>query len=64
MNMNLISYISNQKILHPIRGLFCQHSDVLDYGECCGYITSNSQVYKCFKWLKFLKISDCGILIS
>ena len=56
MNMNLISYISNQKILHPIRGLFCQHSDVLDYGECCGYITSNSQVYKCFKCNKPLNI--------
>ena len=56
MNMNLISNVSNQRILHPIRGLFCQHSDVLDYGECCGYITSNSQVYKCFKCNKPLNI--------
>ena len=49
VNMNLISYISNQKILHPIRGLFCKHSDVLDYGECCRYITSKKQTYKCCK---------------
>ena len=56
MNMNLISNVSNQKIIHPVRGLFCQHSDVLDYGECCGYITSNSQVYKCFKCNKPLNI--------
>lgn len=56
MNMSLISNVSNQKILHPIRGLFCHHSDVLDYGECCGYITSNSQVYKCFKCYKPLNI--------
>ena len=56
MNMNLISNVSNQKIIHPVRGLFCQHSDVLDYGECCGYITSNSQVYKCFKCYKPLNI--------
>ena len=56
LNMNLISNVSNQKIINPIRGLFCQHSDVLDYGECCGYITSNSQVYKCFKCNKPLNI--------
>ena len=40
LNMNLVSNISNQKIIHPVRGLFCQHAEVLDYGECCGYITS------------------------
>ena len=56
LNMNLVSNISNQKIIHPVRGLFCQHADVLDYGECCGYITSNSQVYKCFKCNKPLNI--------
>ena len=56
LNMNLISTVSNQKIIHPIRGLFCQHSDVLDYGECCGYITSNNQVYKCSKCNKPLNI--------
>ncbi len=48
MNMNLISNVCKERILHPIRGLFCQHSEVLDFGECCKYITSSSQVYKCF----------------
>ena len=56
MNMNLISNISNQKIIHPIRGLFCQHSDVLDYGECCRYITSKNQIYKCYKCNKPLNV--------
>ena len=56
LNMNLISEISNQKIIRPVRGLFCQHSEVMDYGECCGYITSNNQVYKCFKCNKPLNI--------
>ena len=56
MNMNLISSISNQKIVHPVRGLFCQHSDVLDFGECCRYITSKNQIYKCYKCNKPLNI--------
>lgn len=56
MNMNLISNVSNQKIIHPIRGLFCQHSDVLDFGECCRYITSKNQIYKCYKCHKPLNI--------
>ena len=56
LNMNLISEISNQKIIRPVRGLFCQHTEVMDYGECCGYITSNNQVYKCFKCNKPLNI--------
>ena len=56
LNMNFISEISNQKIIRPVRGLFCQHSEIMDYGECCGYITSNNQVYKCFKCNKPLNI--------
>ena len=56
LNMNMISEISNQKIICPVRGLFCQHSEVMDFGECCGYITSNNQVYKCFKCNKPLNI--------
>ena len=56
LNMNLVSEISNQKIICPVRGLFCQHSEVMDYGECCGYITSNNQVYKCIKCNKPLNI--------
>ena len=56
LNMNLISEISNQKIIRPVRGLFCQHSEIMDYGECCGYITSNNQVYKCYKCNKPLNI--------
>ncbi len=56
MNMNLISSISNQKIVHPVRGLFCQHSDILDFGECCRYITSKNQIYKCYKCNKPLNI--------
>ena len=49
LNMNMISEISN-------RGLFCQHTEIMDFGECCGYITSNNQVYKCFKCNKPLNI--------
>ena len=56
LNMNMISEISNQRIICPVRGLFCQHTDVMDFGECCGYITSNNQVYKCFKCNKPLNI--------
>ena len=56
LNMNMISEVSNQKIICPVRGLFCQHSEIMDYGECCGYITSNNQVYKCFKCNKPLNI--------
>ena len=47
MNINFYSNISNQKIIHPVRGLFCQHSDVLDFGECCRYISGNNQIYRC-----------------
>ena len=56
LNMNLVSQISNQKIINPVRGLFCQHSEVMDFSECCGYITSNNQVYKCVKCNKPLYI--------
>ena len=56
INLNFLSSVSYQKIIFPVRGLFCQHSEVLDYGECCGYITSTSQVYKCFKCNKPLNI--------
>ena len=56
LNMNLISEVSNQKIICPVRGLFCQHSEIMDFGECCGYITSNNQVYKCFKCNRPLNI--------
>ena len=56
LSMNMISEISNQKIICPVRGLFCQHSEVMDFGECCGYITSNNQVYKCFKCNRPLNI--------
>ena len=56
LNMNFISEISNQKIIRPVRGLFCQHTEVMDYGEICGYITSNNQVYKCVKCNKPLNI--------
>ena len=55
-NMNFKSYISNQKIINPIRGIFCQHSEILDFGECCRYITSKSQIYKCCKCNKPLNI--------
>ena len=56
LNMNMISEISNQRIICPVRGLFCQHTEIMDFGECCGYITSNNQVYKCFKCNKPLNI--------
>ena len=56
INMNFISNISNQKIIHPIRGLFCQHADVLDFGECCRYISSKNQIYKCYKCNKPLNV--------
>ena len=56
LNMNMISEISNQRIICPVRGLFCQHTDIMDFGECCGYITSNNQVYKCFKCNKPMNI--------
>ena len=56
LNMNMFSEVSNQKIISPIRGLFCQHTEVMDFGECCGYITSNNQVYKCSKCNKPLNI--------
>ena len=46
LNMNMISEISNQKIICPVRGLFCQHSEVMDFGECCGYITSNNHTFR------------------
>ena len=55
-NINFISNISGQKIINPIRGIFCQHSDVLDFGECCRYITSKNQIYKCYKCNKPLNI--------
>ena len=55
-NMNFKSYISGQKIINPIRGIFCQHSEILDFGECCRYITSKSQIYKCCKCNKPLNI--------
>ena len=55
-NMNFKSYISCQKIINPIRGIFCQHSEILDFGECCRYITSKSQIYKCYKCKKPLNI--------
>ena len=55
-NMNFKSYISCQKIINPIRGIFCQHSEILDFGECCRYITSKSQIYKCYKCNKPLNI--------
>ena len=54
--MNFISNISGQKIINPIRGIFCQHSEILDFGECCRYITSKSQIYKCYKCNKPLNI--------
>ena len=56
MNMNLISHISYQKIIYPVRGIMCQHSEVLDFGECCKYITSKNQIYKCYKCNKPLNI--------
>ena len=56
INMNFVSNISNQKIIHPIRGLFCQHSEVLDFGECCRYISSKNQIYKCYKCNKPLNV--------
>ena len=56
MNINFLSNISNQKIIHPIRGIFCQHSEVLDFGECCRYISSKNQIYKCYKCNKPLNI--------
>ena len=56
MNINFYSNISNQKIIHPVRGLFCQHSDVLDFGECCRYISGKNQIYKCYKCNKPLNI--------
>ena len=56
MNINFYSNISNQKIIHPVRGLFCQHSDVLDFGECCKYISGKNQIYKCYKCNKPLNI--------
>ena len=55
-NMNFKSYISGQKIISPIRGIFCQHTEVLDFGECCRYITSKNQIYKCNKCNKPLNI--------
>ena len=55
-NMNFKSYISGQKIINPIRGIFCQHTEVLDFGECCRYITSKNQIYKCYKCNKPLNI--------
>ena len=55
-NMNFKSYISGQKIINPIRGIFCQHTEVLDFGECCRYITSKNQIYKCNKCNKPLNI--------
>ena len=55
-NMNFKSYISGQKIISPIRGIFCQHTEVLDFGECCRYITSKNQIYKCYKCNKPLNI--------
>ena len=54
--MNFISNISGQKIINPIRGIFCQHSEILDFGECCRYITSKNQIYKCYKCNKPLNI--------
>ena len=54
--MNFISNISGQKIINPIRGIFCQHSEILDFGECCRYITSKNQIYKCCKCNKPLNI--------
>ena len=55
-NMNFISNISGQRIINPIRGIFCQHTEVLDFGECCRYITSKNQIYKCYKCNKPLNI--------
>ena len=55
-NMNFKSYISGQKIISPIRGIFCQHTEVLDFGECCRYITSKNQIYKCYKCNKPLNV--------
>ena len=55
-NMNFKSYISGQKIINPIRGIFCQHTEVLDFGECCRYITSKNQIYKCYKCNKPLNV--------
>ena len=54
--MNFVSNISGQKIILPIRGIFCQHFEVLDFGECCRYITSKNQIYKCYKCNKPLNI--------
>ena len=56
ISMNFISNISNQKIIHPIRGLFCQHAEMLDFGECCRYISGKNQIYKCYKCNKPLNI--------
>ena len=56
LNMSMISEISNQRIICPVRGLFCQHTDILDFGECCRYITGNNQFYKCFKCNKPMNI--------
>ena len=55
-NMNFVSNISGQRIINPIRGIFCQHTEVLDFGECCRYITSKNQIYKCYKCNKPLNI--------
>ena len=54
--MNFVSNISGQKIILPIRGIFCQHFEILDFGECCRYITSKNQIYKCYKCNKPLNI--------
>ena len=54
--MNFVSNISGQKIICPIRGIFCEHTEILDFGECCRYITSKNQIYKCYKCNKPLNI--------
>ena len=54
--MNFVSNISGQKIINPVRGIFCQHYEILDFGECCRYITSKNQIYKCYKCNKPLNI--------
>ena len=56
INFNFLSNISNQKIINPVRGVFCQHSEILDFGECCRYISSKNQIYKCYKCNKPLNI--------
>ena len=54
--MNVLSGVGFEKISHPIRGIFCRHTDVLDFGETLGYLGGVRQVYTCPKCNKPLNI--------